>query len=345
MKKAAFCTLVLCFSSLLFCEDASFVEYEELKPDINNLASMYTATKNRRLYFEDGDLFYSWNANDNVLKTLSNEEVYFSADILTERMFFNPHTGNSYWSLIVKHFDDYDTPPIPFNNNWYKLILTNDDKLTFEWSGLLFPEQSFEIHKNLIFKSKMEYIRQEHIMSYSIMTEEGDVIWSSVYEYPVYGGKEIFYISDAWLLIEDSKTLLNYETGEEVSFKPEVVIGYGDGVILTSSFKEEEGYANEFTGITVWTPEKEILYQDKNFLLSEPLLEPLTEEYPWMQGYLSTFRSEIYFARFDYPYIYYQITFIWNKARPHYTIIMNLETGKTYMSPEGFTALAVFEED
>lgn len=321
MKKIGFCILVLCFSSLIFCEDLFFIESKELNPDINNFENMNISTKNRRLYFEDGDLFYSWSASDNVLKILSPEEVGFHPLSFSDDKFWNPHTESSY---VVMH------EPDGLYNGLYKLIFANDHTLILELQDSHYTEPPFEIHKNLIFKSEyMGNNPSESIISYSILTDKDDAIWNRVYDYPA---NNISYISDAWLLIEarGTDTVLNYETGEEISFDPEVVIGYGKGVILTSSSKNEK----EFTGITVWTPEKEVLYRDENFPLSEIMLEGDRWLFPLITS-----------ARFDYPYIYCNTALVWGSMHPHYgVIVMDLETGKTYLAPHGSRALAVFEE-
>lgn len=321
MKKLLLCILVICFSSVVFCEDLFFVESTDLRPDINKFKNMDSAPKNRRLYFEDGDLFYTWSVSDNVLKILSPEEVGFHPLSFSDDKFWNPHTENSY---VVLH------EPDGFHNGLYKLTFTNDHTLILELQDSHYTEPPFKIHKNRIFQS--EYTGSnpsEAMISYSIVSDEGDVIWNRVYNYPA---NDISYISDAWLLIEarGSDTVLNYETGEEVSFEPELVIGYGKGVILTTLSKNEK----EFTGITVWTPEKEILYRDENFPLSEIMLEGDSWLFPLITS-----------ARFDYPYIYCNTSLVWGSMQPHYgVIVMDLEMGKTYVAPHGSRALAVFEE-
>jgi len=146
---------------------------------------------------------------------------------------------------------------------------------------------------------------------------------------------DIYWITGQWFFIqrrnyflifgESSKenTIYNYETDETVSFSPEIIIGYGAGVIITTTETE-----NGFIGITVWTPDKEILYRDSGLLLAQPY---------------NGQRPVVYVSYFDYPYIYCNIGvergFVW----PFRTLIMDLIAGKTYYTPLDYHLYGIFE--
>jgi hypothetical protein len=149
---------------------------------------------------------------------------------------------------------------------------------------------------------------------------------------------DLYRISSEWLLKVraphiagnyETNTIFNYETGEEVSFAPEHIIGYGDGVVLTS--QQTNG---GFTGITAWTTDKNILYQDKKF----PVTAAINRKYKIILG-----RPVVYFSYYDYPYIYINIG---HAGVPYGTLILNLHDGTTYISPdEGYHLLGIFDAE
>jgi hypothetical protein len=90
-------------------------------------------------------------------------------------------------------------------------------------------------------------------------------------------------------------TIVNYRTGEERSFYPEIIVGFGKNLVMTTSTDDiKRGITSkELIGITLWNLDNEIIYRDASFDLCGML--------EWGVFYWS---RALFFCSVDLPYVY-----------------------------------------
>jgi hypothetical protein len=325
-------------------ERYNFTEYEELHPDINMLSRYFQGNGNsaRNLLFlyhtgASGALnapVLLYRLPERTLTVLSDEQIEFGKNFLTEQWFWDIHTRKNYMYL-------YDWRRQ--NNNireWYSLSFA-DNFLTFNQSeGDYFWAKRSPPYVHLA-GSRLFTMKYTNIFFPStgirndikiIDMDSNEILWEHTEHTRGGGSLDIFWVTDSWCVRSTTyfsgfrsgwqHEIFNYETGETVSFAPEIIIGYGKGVILTTRAVE-----NCLIGITVWTPEKEILYRDNNFSISG------------IRGFeCSPIGLYINVSYFDYPYIYIN-------SPMHKTLILNLLDGRSYLSPHLYNLFGIFDAE
>ena len=129
-------------------------------------------------------------------------------------------------------------------------------------------------------------------------------------------------------LVENTSVLINDKEHSQINFSPELIIGYGRGVVITSRYEE-----NGFEGISLWSEEGELFYQDYDFPLGKPIAdigEPL---------YQQTINRSYYL----YPYVFINVGYNWGIGYTVCLLILDLETNTVYKSPGWYSLLALFE--
>jgi hypothetical protein len=332
----------------LGAEEIPFEEYRSLNPEIDLLPDIDTGNIGRKLLlfpqlasFIRTEYAYIYDVSRNsAVKMPSEEAGLFPYTRIYP--FWDPHTKTNY---------GYVRPLTENNiNGWYMFTLGDDDRLALslqsrdEYWACRSPPCSRISDSKILASRYSGYIRNrspEHKYDsdfYIIDIDKKEKIWT--YSVTHDTSVDLYWISGSWLFsfltpriagIWKTDTILNYETNAEVSFAPESIIGYGDGVILTSLQTERD-----FIGITIWNTEKEILYCDKDFVLTG-MLEGLRKYFPG--------QPTIDFSYYDFPYIYCNISDV-VFARGGYTmLVMNLKEKKTYMAPAGYSLQCIFEAD
>jgi hypothetical protein len=218
-------------------------------------------------------------------------------------------------------------------DGWYSCVAVNDQlAFSLKSKNMYWAQASppyVHLNDSRFFVSRYEYNRSasDHASFMKASKSYFEIIdkktnekkWEFFHEGRMF--TDLFWVTDRWYIKKTTPsfaggsydrihTISNYETGETLSFEPECIIGYGDGVILTTTEKQAG-----FTGITVWTPEKEILYRDSNFLISGIIdmdYEKITYE-----------RPAIFRTYFDYPYVYCDILRVQNIGVYYSTLVMN----------------------
>lgn len=127
---------------------------------------------------------------------------------------------------------------------------------------------------------------------------------------------------------QSTSLLLDSDNIPIIDFSPELIIGYGDGVIITSRY-EESG----FEGISIWDENGGLLYQDTDFPLGKPIAEK------WSKSY----QQAIYESYFLYPYLFINLGAFWGQNSSICLLVVDLDTGSIYRSPDGYQLLSVFE--
>jgi hypothetical protein len=348
---------LLCSNTLCPQEvEGAFLRYDSLNPQINVLPSRMADDGERVIllytkssYNKYGEaIFYEPKTNRFAIRPIP----MMNASELFSQSFWDPHTRTNYSFL-----DDLRSLHGHSRAGWYRLMLKNgalevspqsDDRL---WVRNGPPY--LQIGSSRYFRIKYEILNREWQIRKATMTIYDGASKDAVKEYSSAGDSgtgfdgNFFWISDGWFLkaqdffialprnFETPKpngSIFNYITDEEVSFAPEWIIGYGRGVVLTSTLTEKI-----FTGITVYTPDKKILYRDEKFELSGILNR--------IDGIPSTARPVIDMGYFDYPYIYCCIGRSFDTHIPLFVLIMNLATGETYISPRTYQFLGVFDKN
>ena len=126
----------------------------------------------------------------------------------------------------------------------------------------------------------------------------------------------------------NTSVLINEKEQSQIDFSPELIIGYGRGVIITSRYEE-----NGFEGISLWSEEGELFYQDYDFPLGKPVAdtgEPL-------------YQQTVDKAYYLYPYVFINVGYNWGIGYTVCLLILDLETSTVYKSPDWYSLLALFE--
>jgi hypothetical protein len=344
------CIVLFAISPYLHGEEIYFEEYKSLNPEIDLLSDGNAGNMGRKLLlfpqrasFNKIEYAYIYDVTTNRAEKMPSEQaglIPYTRIIY----FWDPHTKINYG--YVRSIPEKNT------NGWYTLELGNNDRLMLSlqsrdeyWAYYSPPYNKISESRILVSKYSgyMRHRPLERDSEFSVFDiDTGEKIWS----YPITLNAlhaNLYWICGPWLLIITTPhiagvwktdTILNYETNEEVSFAPESIIGYGDGVILTS-LQTDKG----FVGITIWTADKEILYCDKDFPLTGMMGEP--------RNYFSG-QHAINFSYYDFPYIYINMLKIYNIGLPYITLIMNLKDKKTYISPltdQTYYLHGIFESD
>jgi hypothetical protein len=334
--------------SSLGAEEISFVEYKSLNPEIDLLSGSEAMNGGRKLLlfpqlasFTRTEYAYIYDtAKNTAIKVPSEEAGFFPYTRIT--YFWDPHTKANYGYVRSSLGNDI--------SGWYTLTLKDNGRLTLslqskdEYWAYRSPPRSNISGPRILVSNYSGYLRDrlpeyKYDSKFDIFDiDTNERIWSCSVSHST--SVDLYWISGSWFLkyltpriagIWKTDTIFNYETNEEVSFAPESIIGYGDGVILTSLQTEKD-----FIGMTVWNMDHEILYCDTNFLITG-MLEKLRKN---SQG-----QPTIDFSYYDYPYIYCNVTDAYLFGGGYTTLIMNLIERKTYMSPEGYYLHGIFEFD
>ncbi len=352
MKKSIFFIALIACGCIGFSQEVE--SYIPLHPDINVFEDMeqYYSERNILLFrpfFGLNEQLLQYNTVRRETSMLTSKEVGFGPELF-QQSFWDPYTKHNY-AYIRDHLGTSE-----INRGWYIFRLNASSSIGLEFKSserinnsppyeLIWANNSppyVQMDKGHVLISEYIYVNPRvEISSFliqDIINEE--IVWK-YYKSKDWGLTDLFWLGKSWLLeistphiagIANNYSIKNYKTGEEETFSPENIIGYGDGVILTSQ-KMERG----FRGITVWNVEKEILYRDEEF----PITQMVLDAYPEISAGVPI----IYFSYFDYPYIYCNIGRVSNIGIPFCTLIMNLKTGETYISPETYHLLGIFEID
>jgi hypothetical protein len=351
-----FYVLLLLCSNILYGQenDNTFIRYDNLSPQINILPSIMTNNDDRVILFYNRSnparvraIFYEPKTTRFTIRPVPIRQE--TTESFT-RFFWDPHYRTNY---------GYIDNSSRGGDGWYRLILKNEtlevSPESYERSWELASPPHLKIGNSRFFCIQFEKFFKRSLpaekITLSIYDEvSGEIVkkYSIASEPGRYAG-EFFWISDGWFLktqeffIANSRnfetwkingSIFNYITGEETTFAPEWIIGYGPGVILTSNFNSTE---KMFTGITVWTPGKKILYRDENFKVTGIMNRTYTDS-PILNFPM------IDMSYFDYPYIYCCISLSYNAHINFGVVIMNLATGETYVSPQSYRLLGVFDK-
>jgi len=350
----------LCFFLILFFFTCGFLsaqsalqfeEYDDLHPDINLLGGNNTAnsaTKRILLFFHqrysepEPVLIYDTLAKE--MRQLSPEQVGMERKRIRSQYFWDPHTKKTYmFYASAGIFADEISGwyQLGFDNDFLVLNMHNKDHYWAHYSPPFVQLTSDRVFvSQYIYHNKAPYEFRKTTLLKVTDTKTGKTLWEFTDTSTIF--TDMLWITERWYIKQSSPrfitygersyTIVNYETGETVSFAPECIIGYGDGVILTTT-ETEKG----LLGITVWTPEKKILYRDSTFSISGIV----------NRGYGLNLLGKpgVYISYFDYPYIYCNVSWIFNGSGPIGTLIMNLEDGKTCFSPRTYHLYGIFEAE
>jgi hypothetical protein len=340
-------TALFLLSPLHGIEEISFEKYENLSPETDLLTGSNVVSIERKLLFFPR--LASFNKNSTEYAYIYDAAKNTAVKVLPEQIGFFPHTRMTYfWDPHTRINYGYvrTIPRDDSTEGWYTFTAEDNNRLMLslqskdEYWAYRSPPYDKISDSRILTSQYSGFIRdrseERHYDSkFDILNSHtGEKIWEDIVSYGT--SVDLYWISGPWFFKNlgariagfwKTDTIFNYETGEEISFAPESIIGYGNGVILTS-LQTERG----FIGITVWSTNKDVLYSDKEFLLTG-----------MTAGVSKNFSGQpsIYFSYYDFPYIYCNIGELL-VGGPYATLIMNLEDKKTYISPRGYHLHGVF---
>jgi hypothetical protein len=283
MKTAVLSICILFFLLRpLSAQDAFYFEqYDDLRPDINAFAGRAiegSSSARTLLFYTVGQSrrpILIGNTGSNVLSVLPDERIGMGRSQMISLRFWDPHTRSNYMRCEGVSVTNNE------GRGWYLLALS-DNYLAFHmqdsyvfWAD--FTPPYVQLTDTRVFTAQYEMGRESnhaeyltsHKSSFKIIdTRSSQTVWELARAEENF--TNLYWVNEQWCLIkrnayfamgpaERPNTIINYETGETVSFAPEIIIGYGKGVVLTTT-ETESG----FTGLTVWTPEKEVRYRHRS---------------------------------------------------------------------------------
>jgi hypothetical protein len=336
--------LVFFIQCLLFSQDNLLLEpYDDLHPEVSILQKNQSRNERNLLFFSRNRHILSYNTSTGRLIYLEPNPAETSEGNITTQHFWDPFTRNNYVRLSGNKDGQFR------NGGWYVISFENGNmafhlqnkNTNWAQNSIPFRDLADKYFFNVQYEFEKEPGNDIHShKTFSKITDKnsGRILW-------LYGNlgayfTDFFWITDAWYIKRSSPgfaagswervySIFNYVSGEAVSFAPECIIGYGDGVVLTTNEIE-----NGFMGISVWTPKKELLYKDSFFSISGVINRTYNA---------SKSHYGIWISYFDYPYIYCSVGRVLNIGIPYATIIMNIENGKTFITPETYHVIGIFE--
>jgi hypothetical protein len=301
---------VILLTVQLFCrEGKSFVEYRTFNPAVNSL-DLGALPRVRRLYYRDifpasyerSGLYYRFDPHTGEEYIVSHEPKPPSP-----KWYWDVNTRTNYWYIHTY---------LPIRGS----LLAGGNKIDIDENGVItgtpaeaWPQDKPVYWDNghvLLTEKKRSSSTDEKGVYERFRIVDGKtnaVLWSlegywknsgswNFFETYVrrIGGSWIFVDNAEWVWGRDIKgritfaysdTIFNYVSGERRRFAPEIIMGCGDGYVVTTN--------KEFVGITIRDIENNIVFQDPGF----ELLGMIRAD----QGY------RFCFAIVDMPYIYYTV--------------------------------------
>jgi len=356
MKRNMLCTCIVFVLSYPVMAQGTFPfeEYDDLRPDINAFEEQIMEDGNiarKLLFFEPLRIsppksrpIIIYDTLSNTLNLLPVEQIGKERDQMISTYFWDPYTKMNYMycSDIFNRNEERGWYSLEFYNKFLSFHLqngynywANNSPPSVQLSDTRYFTVQYEIENYDSGINPRGYLTSHKTTSKIIDVDLNKTVWELNIATDDF--INFYWITEKWYIqnryyfalgeAERQNTIYNYETNEKVSFSPEIIIGYGEGVILTTTETD-----NGFIGISVWSPDKKIMYRDSNFLFSGIIDR---EHVDW--GKLAIHKSY-----FDYPYIYCNLALGRGNYPPYGTLIMNLEDNKTHFISNGYHLFGIF---
>ncbi|MDR2923084.1 MAG: hypothetical protein LBU85_07070 [Treponema sp.] len=339
----------------LTADDAFFLEpYGDLRPDINAFAGNTTNSNDRRsllfmhpYYSSRNKPVFICDIPEMAISQLPDERMGIEERRMRRLYFWDPRTRQNYIYCIesfVRGSEITGWHLLDFSDGFLGFVFQDKNE---DWAMNSPP--NVRLGNGRVFSARyVENLRADVRSMYKSSFQIVDPgLNKTIWELNIASGNfpSLYWPNDNWYFQTDTSffavreilqyTIHNYETNETISFAPECIIGYGDGVVLTST----KTTVHDFIGITVWTPEKEVLYRDSNFSLTG-----LIDRKRANRRTLPGSNAGIVESYFDFPYIYINIGWgTLGDCSPFATLILNLMDGKTcYTSLDYFLCYGIF---
>ena len=263
----------------------------ERKPRYIILFNQYESTNKLKLHnvFTRKDIFI-----DNNL-FLEKEIIY---------VFWDPQNKKNFFFYYPKR---------GFNVKWFELNIKDGEIILHEQAEVtdqhtppivLNSKNNFEINSIVTYKENTTHTQLE-IFIKNVST--GEILWNYYTDDPekIRSTHRVYWINNEWIYpaIKSNNVLQNIITNKYKKISPEIITGYGENVIITSSDK--------YHGLCVKTLQDKILYNNTDFNVKEP-----------------------FFAYFDYPFIYITYKVWFEQMR---TMYINILDNKITLFDKGYT--------
>ncbi len=333
--------LIIQISVMYSQEDILFRNYDVLRPTINLFEIDDFKYNDRILLFIKplGGLTANkqilvYSTRKGIIRILSREDLKFNPSSI-QKSFFDPKSNNTY--IYLSNSDEKSD----YSKGWYKLIIRSDYSIDLllqstnkYWANNSNPIQA--ISKNKLLQIEYTKIDALQMISKFSILKNNKELWKT--EYKGQSFSDMYVVSEQWLLnvdtphiagIWNNDTIINYVTEDTLSFKPEQIIGYGEGVVITS-LKTDNG----FSGISIWSVNNELLFRDNSFSITKMI----KDTYPNVSSGVPI----IYMTYFSYPFVICNLGRASGIGIPFCALVLDLVTGKTFYSPETYNLLAIF---
>jgi hypothetical protein len=266
MKQKPLALIFLLFSLRIFTQETErpdFYEFGSLHPQINNLDQLFWK-EGRTLVFAD-----YWREKiiitDTSFQKAATQNFILGIDtVLIGKAYWDFHTKQNFVGgfLLEKSGDGFQAKTVDSSrrnfaypgDNRARIVMDNGDALTVTTAVKAVNDRRIltnELTVSSASGATLFHTEPPHLLS-SVTWIGGD--WIFMGTSPRAGGFGIRHY-----------TIVNYRTREERSFYPEIIVGFGKNLVMTTSTDDPGITGKELTGITLWNLDNEIIYRDALF--------------------------------------------------------------------------------
>lgn len=300
-----------------------------------------TSWHDRRLYFYQTTGFRNENVFSYDLKTKEERilprslfeqyPVYFSDTL------WDPNTKTTYVNFSEINYNRFSELA-----GWHIISFTKDNGFDVQRAeGFPATSRNPPLRKlgdgHILYSNIKTYQHPKKAVEYFriVASNTDEILWClTETKLNILTNTNIYWVGDAWLLKKSSRLadveyrMFNYLTGIErhYSIYPEIIMGYGDGYIAITS--------QEFRGITIMDTSNNIIFQDTSFELTAMVDGKYTHQPVKSVG----------FGYIDLPYVYYSVISSFGIPHIECSVILDLQTYKTYITSERWKILGVSYE-
>lgn len=289
MKKVITVLFLFCILvSSVFAEDLEFTEYATLTPEVNNLNQLDPMIEIKQPVI--------------LCKGWPNADFIIEYDTKTKQANLVEYNGLYLHSIFSVYYDGFH------KRNYLQAFPTLYHSELFKYN------QFYEINR---------------------IVENGTPVYTFNVTDPRVDSKRryisdnTYFETDYYMTVyayEATSLLINDDTNEVVDFSPEVIMGFGDGFIMTTNLTEEG-----LMGFSLWKEDGTLVYKDSDFYLSGPISSPIKYHHVVNDSY------------FCYPYAFINLATFFGTRCPVCLLVIDVNNDTVYISPGQNQLMAIFE--
>lgn len=323
-----------------------FVEYTDLKPEINKMNNLEYESSRRLCYFipnvvtNNREDLLAYDLDKGIDYIIPHTMLTFDPGLIVEA-YYDFHNKRNY-CFLNPGFDNESS----LNNGWYEINIDSQDNVSLTYTNdnvsmLRKMPKKIEMNDGDILYSSTKYTdenqndRYERLEEFKVINNRNN---SEIWSFTNKKAREtrdtnVYWIGGDWLFKENSyysnnilsqrinNQLINYRTGNEYSVEPNIICGFGKNYLMLTT--------PDSKGIIIQDTEENIIYKDESFDLI---------------GMIRNYNGlkVLNFAYIDLPYIYYTVYVSIGAAIPVCSVIIDLHKNKSYRTNSAWELLGVY---